>query len=433
MNWKRGLHLAIAGGALWLPQILRADDKPAEKTPEQLFQEYDRNNDGKLSADEFPDDKQTIFERLLREGDKDKSGTLTKDEFLEAVKPEERRPAPPAGDGARPQGLPDFNPRQFFNRLDRNRDGKLSVDELPEGPARNRFKPLFDRLGKKELSLEEFTRAAERNRPDGARRGTPEERFKQFDRNGDGKLTLDEAPEPFRPRLERMLAAAGKGKNSALTVEEFVKLSGPPAGGEGAAEMPGRDGPAGLFRLLDRDGDGKLSKEELQRTVELVDELDADKDGALDLRELSVPPRRPGAGGDPLPKTTTQLDPPAAPANAPLKYDADLPAKPAVDAAPPRLAATPTDPLAAPERIRKTILGGRPKPEPRPLAQENAPRGITRAEATGKLREHFDEIDANKNGILERPELERARTDIRKLRERAAEKKKAAKADPPSA
>ena len=47
--------------------------------------------------------------------------------------------------------------------------------------------------------------------------------------------------------------------------------------------------------MLDTDKDGKITKEELSKAAEKFDELDADKDGSLDPRELFGPP--PGEGG----------------------------------------------------------------------------------------------------------------------------------------
>ena len=61
------------------------------------------------------------------------------------------------------------DPAEIFKRFDVNADGKLSKDELP-AELRDRLGPLYDRLGKSELTLEEFTQARDRGRDAGARR-----------------------------------------------------------------------------------------------------------------------------------------------------------------------------------------------------------------------------------------------------------------------
>ena len=53
--------------------------------------------------------------------------------------------------------------RQRFETLDRNKDGKVTLDEVPE-QFRDRVKPLFERSGKQELTFDEFTRLA-KSRP----------------------------------------------------------------------------------------------------------------------------------------------------------------------------------------------------------------------------------------------------------------------------
>lgn len=360
-----------------------AQDAPADT--DAVFKRLDKNGDGKVSASEIPEDQSRFFARLLRRANKDANGELTLDEFRQANKPEERPNVPLGGGPDREQGR--ANVRQYFDMLDRNKDGKLALDELPE-QVRERMKPLFDRngkqeltfddftrfgppgngpepgelfkrfdanadgkltkdelppfmreataplferLGKSELTLEEFTQARNRMRD----MGNPVQMFARFDANSDGKITASEVPERARPMFQAVLRRAGKGQDDSLTKDEFVKNFPGPGARPGDAGRPdperkpeGERRPEGdrpgaerradpaapqdpvrrdgapregrglaFIRMLDANGDGRISKEELAKAASLFDELDKNHDGQLDTQELigTPPDRRPDA------------------------------------------------------------------------------------------------------------------------------------------
>lgn len=113
-----------------------------------------------------------------------------------------------------------------------------------------------------ELSAEEISNAATA--------------LKTLDKNNDGKLTRDEMRPP---RGQGRPGEAGPGGRPGE------------AGGPG---RPGRGGPRGFdfaarFEQFDKNGDGKLTKEELpERMQRILERADSNSDGALDKDELKA-------------------------------------------------------------------------------------------------------------------------------------------------
>src|SRR5262245_44824025 len=204
----------IVAAALFSVGSLAAQDAA------DLFSKLDVNKDGFVTPDEVQESQRALYERMLRNADKDGDKKLSKEEFLAGLKPDET-PKPPLAGGqpfAGPRGDKGGDPREIFNRLDANKDGKLSKDEMPE-----RIRENFARLDCNDdgfVSQEEFGRAGQAlgKRPPGAptappqgspaaaQRATFESLFDRTDSNSDGKLTKDEIPEErqgMRAVLER--------------------------------------------------------------------------------------------------------------------------------------------------------------------------------------------------------------------------------------
>jgi Ca2+-binding EF-hand superfamily protein len=266
----------VAAGLIGLPVAAFAQDdakKPDAAQQEELFKKLDKNSDGKLVPDEIPEEQGRYFDRLVRLGDKDDNGELTKAEFDAAI---QRSDAPVQGGGANrgpggfggPGGRPMVDFKQMLERLDKNKDGKLSKDEIPEdGPARF-LRDMLERKGKDSISADDFEQMRQRmaaggpgGRPGAFGQG---EFLKRLDKNNDGKLQKDELPEGMRERLGKVFEKLGKNELSQEEIGQAMAELGPPPGG-----VPGNRGggpdqtPEERFKRMDANGDGKVTLEEI--------------------------------------------------------------------------------------------------------------------------------------------------------------------------
>jgi Ca2+-binding EF-hand superfamily protein len=202
---------------------------------EALFKQLDKNSDGQIADDEIPQDKQRLLKRLMRNADKDGNGKLSREELVVGLK---------------------------------GRDRQQSELGKPEPGAAS----------------------------DGS---SVVETFRERDRDGDGKITVDDVPPPLRERFAGMLERADKDGDKGISLEEFKKAEalgqrlgrpdGPPPGAPNGPP-PGGDV---LFRTLDADRDGALSGDELAQAADALKKLDKDGDGKVTRREL-LPPREGG-------------------------------------------------------------------------------------------------------------------------------------------
>jgi len=263
---------------------------------DQIMKRFDTDGDGKLTKAELPG---PMAERMMR-ADANSDGAVTKEELAESLK---RLAGGMRGQGGG-RGMPE--PEQVLKRLDANGDGKLTKDELPEPMAERMMQA--DANGDGAITKEELVEARKRfaggGRGQGGGRGMPdpEQMFKRFDKNSDGKLSKDELP----PQLAERLLKADTDKDGAVSKSEleearkkFAGQRGGPGPGPGGR---GGQNPGEMFDRMDRDGDGKLTKDELpERFAERLMRADTDGDGAVSKEELEKVRggRKPGRGDRP--------------------------------------------------------------------------------------------------------------------------------------
>jgi len=244
-----------------------ADENDAKKRPEgaaasdhaALFDKLDANHDGFIAADEVPQESHRLFDRLLRRGDKNADGKLSRDEFTGAMSDDQPTQSAEQAAGSGPQaggpramggfGTPaggmaggpgPFMGVAVFRALDANGDGKLDAKEI--AAAADVLKKLA---------------------------------------NKDGEVTREELLKSLPPGMGPGGGGAGRGQLGA---------PGTAAGGQpGQAEMSPEAAFKRMMSMFDKNGDGKLQKDELPpRLADRFDELDTNHDSTLDETEIKA-------------------------------------------------------------------------------------------------------------------------------------------------
>jgi Ca2+-binding EF-hand superfamily protein len=298
--------------------------------PGGLFAQLDGNGDGQVTAQEAGKDHRLLYRRLVRTADENGDGRLAADEFAAGLTPVRAEKAVVQKQGSRIPGSDAL--LVILYKMDTSGDRQLDAKEIPAdykfifdrmlGPGdadkngrldRREISQFAPQLGlaaamgaaqlginvSAELAKMPQSQMAEMERMDAYGRpaemladpAQAAEMFARFDGNGDGFVTLDEAPGPFADRLEQMLPRLDGNRDGKLSKAEFLEM----ARRVSAFERTPAD-PKAVRRIVrqmlnrfDADGDGALSvKEAPRRMAENFDRTDRDANGKLDASELEV-------------------------------------------------------------------------------------------------------------------------------------------------
>ncbi len=260
MSIGLGLTLLVGGTSI---QAQQPNGLPNLR---EMFLELDANGDMIIDPSEVPESGRDAFERLVKRGDENKDGKLDAQEMRNLLA-KLRVLANPTAIEAR------------LKSMDKNGDGKVSKDEYA-GPA-----PFFDRLDENKdgvVTKEEIARFQAELPGVPAGNSIPKpvvapnasslpERFKAMDRDKDGRISREE----FRGRAP-LFNRLDVDKNGVLTIDELPKTVG------GSAELSANPAPR-LRRLMamDKNSDGKVSREEFQGPAALFKQLDRNNDGVI--------------------------------------------------------------------------------------------------------------------------------------------------------
>lgn len=228
----------------------------------ELFQALDADQDGIISKQEVAGAQQIWFTRALRVADADSDGTLTASELETALR--DPKPRSMSGFGGNQGQRRRMDPR----RLDRNSDGVISRDEVPQ-QLQDRYDQMLDRLGKDSISVEQLDSLMAQYGPQGRDRDV-----KSIDRM---KMKLSEDSDPKgRFRMNERADKNGKGQMAPNRQGGRFGKGAPP-----------------IFGRLDRNNDGSIDKSEApERLKAAFRRLDADNDGKITLQEFSSSGRR---------------------------------------------------------------------------------------------------------------------------------------------
>ncbi len=274
------MRILLALSLFVLP--LWAEETPDLKKARAYVTKKDRDGDGRLTAEEAG-----IPEARFKQIDGDGDGFVEAEEIVARMKKRKggagaQRP-PGRRDGAQDRAR---NLKRLFGRLDKNGDGKIAGDELPQGGRLDLSEA--DKNGDGAIDLFELTAHVEamRDGRDGkpgahdARGGGNDrakrfaERLKRFDTNGDGIIERSEwkGDEQIFARLDR----DGDGK---------IKLTDLKGRGGSGRDQAARF--AKRLKRMDKNGDGVLDREEWKGPARIFERLDADRDGKITADEMA--------------------------------------------------------------------------------------------------------------------------------------------------
>ncbi len=125
--------------------------------------------------------------------------------------------------------------------------------------------------------------------------GELRELFQRLDANNDQTIEASEVPEAASAAFDKLLRLGDTNKNGKLEADELRELARHMAAGQ----VGGGAGPAARIKAMDKDKDGRVSKSEFTGIPANFDRFDKNKDGFIDADELKA--LNPAAGAPAVP------------------------------------------------------------------------------------------------------------------------------------
>ena len=272
--------------AMGIVGMLAAAAEAQSIDPAKMFQFLDRNQDGKLAKTEVPE---AAWQQVAG-ADADGDEAITLQELAQWAQGA-RGGSLPMGNSrkAKPKKGPDL--AQLFQRLDRNRDQKITPNEIPPKIA----PPIRDLLvradadGNRMVTKPEFEAAWKAMQQAKGARDTDFEVDKvlaRFDKNGDEKLSKEEMP----MQVWLFLASGDADGDGALDRAELAALQEKMSEAAGGENRPVADP---LFKRYDKNGDGAITPDELPpEKQKIFPHIDTDGDGEVTPEEFDVARKR---------------------------------------------------------------------------------------------------------------------------------------------
>jgi Ca2+-binding EF-hand superfamily protein len=267
--------LLCAAGALAASAALGDDAKPAadprtkaeiEADAKEQFAHADANGDGVVKDAEIP-------KGWLERYDVDFDGKIGRAEFLEVSRrpPKLRHPTPMRDPAARA--------KMVLASFDRNKDGVVELEEYPGDKVKFRE---FDRNKDDALSPPEILALAEEEIADIRRKMKSPNRYDflvLFDSDKDNEITLDEYDGPMESFRKFDKDGDGKVTYDELYPERMAQRM------KNAEEAGPRAEGLNILETLDANKDGKVAREEFKGTEDAWKRLDRNGDGVITIAD----------------------------------------------------------------------------------------------------------------------------------------------------